>query len=486
MKTKWSALFSLTLLFTLASCGAEQFGTVPQSNTSNPDPIRVYEQLSCSSHTLIKPKVDILYVFDNTQSYHFSDSSVKQAVANTINQVSGEFDYRVISTTLVNPEGDTTPFDDYRVMTNSETTLPDPGKRVITSSELTNFFPLINEYHVERGLGRVHEFMDYHKNSNLLRKGAYHFVVLISNAFDKNIEQGDGTVTSPVPGAWDLITPKYASLKTGLQSKQLRLFSLTAKSRCKEGWRPSTHSYIKMANHLYSLSGATDNQTAKDSYDLCSTSDVGTVFNAVNASIQKVVVPHKYKYWPITFADNNVSILNDLAGIQVFKSNGSSQPVEMPAGTSFEYYDHGPAGAPLNILTTTDPSETVSGRRHFVRFKTGYEPVYPDCIQVKSASKVEYFGYIVLPREPVANSIHVTINGNAIPTSAWAYRGNITVQNIKKPHPSSPGGEIPAIPRTGFMIEILTPTPHPNADLDKYLYYKSGDNVQVNYLPAAI
>lgn len=471
MKIKWSALLSLTLLLSLVGCGAEQFGSVPQSTTSNPDPLRVYEQLSCSSHTLIKPKVDILYVFDNTQSYQFSQASLKQAVANTINQVSSEFDYRIVSTTLVKPLSGP---DEYRVMTNSEDPLPDPSKKVISSSEMTSFFPLITQPHVERGLGRVQEFMNANKNT-LFRNGAYHFVVLISNSFDKDIEEGDGVTTFPVENAWSPIYGKYQTLKAQLSSKQFRLFSLTAKSRCKEGWRPSTHSYIKMANKLYADSLATDNNSSRDSYDLCSTSEVSTVFNAVNSSIKKVVVPHKYKYWPITFADNSVNISSDLTALKVFKSNGSSAPVEIPS-SQFSYHDNGVSGPSLNILATTNPQEIVTGRRHFIKFNSGSEPVYPDCIQVMSTSKVEYFGYIVIPREPIPNTIHVTIDGNAIPTSAWVYRGNISVPNIKKPHPASPGGELPAIPRSGFMIELTN---------DNY-FYKSGQNVQVNYLPASI
>src|SRR5690606_18799529 len=278
----------------------------------------------------------------------FSQASVRQAVANTINQVSGEFDYRIVSTTLVKPLSGP---DEYRVMTNSEDSLPDPSKKVISSSELTDFFPLINEYHVERGLGRVQEFMNGHKNT-LFRNGAYHFVVLISNSFDKDVEQGDGVTTSPVPDAWNPTYGKYLTLKSDLNSKQFRLFSLTAKSRCKEGWRPSTHSYIKMANYLYANSGATDNYSYKDSYDLCSTSEISTVFNAVNSSIKKVVVPHKYKYWPITFADNSVNIGSDLTALKVFKSNGSSAPVEIPS-SQFTYHDNGVSGPALNILATS-------------------------------------------------------------------------------------------------------------------------------------
>src|SRR3989338_8669634 len=104
MKIYWSVIHSL-LLATLVSCGSEQFGTTPQSSTSAPDPLRVYEHHSCTNRTLIPPKVDIVYVVDNSGSSFNIQDSVKAAVRNTVNSISQEFDYRVIGTTLLNTPG---------------------------------------------------------------------------------------------------------------------------------------------------------------------------------------------------------------------------------------------------------------------------------------------------------------------------------------------------------------------------------------------
>src|SRR5690606_38512744 len=100
MKIKWSTTFALSLLMTLVSCGKEQFGTTPQSTSNSVQAPTGFKQYSCSSHTLIKPKVDILYVVDNSGSIFDIQDAVKEAIKNTATAVSQSFDYRLISTRL--------------------------------------------------------------------------------------------------------------------------------------------------------------------------------------------------------------------------------------------------------------------------------------------------------------------------------------------------------------------------------------------------
>src|SRR4051812_29300241 len=100
MKMNWSAIFTLALLL-LVGCGKEEFGTTAQNNTSKADPLLDYQQLSCSSFTLIKPKVDILYVVDNSSSTYYVASDIKAAVKKTVDTISLQFDYRVVGTSLL-------------------------------------------------------------------------------------------------------------------------------------------------------------------------------------------------------------------------------------------------------------------------------------------------------------------------------------------------------------------------------------------------
>ncbi len=134
MKIQRSAILSLLALLALAGCGSEQFGTTPQSTKSTADPLISYQQLSCSSSTLIKPKVDILYVVDNSGSSFYIPDEIKTAVANTVSSVSQQFDYRIIGLPLI-PGTQI----DYQVLTNSTDSLPDSSKKIISTSQLSFF-----------------------------------------------------------------------------------------------------------------------------------------------------------------------------------------------------------------------------------------------------------------------------------------------------------------------------------------------------------
>jgi hypothetical protein len=81
MKMYLSAFLPLLLLLAVTGCSKEQFGSVPQSELSSVDGLKSFEQLSCSTFTLIKPKVDILYVVDNSTSTYYVGNDVKTAIA---------------------------------------------------------------------------------------------------------------------------------------------------------------------------------------------------------------------------------------------------------------------------------------------------------------------------------------------------------------------------------------------------------------------
>ena len=104
--------------------------------------------------------------------------------------------------------------------------------------------------------------------------------------------------------------------------------------------------------------------------------------------------------------------------------------------------------------------------------------IYPDCILVTSVSRTEYFNYIVLPQKPQPG-LSVRINGQLIPesnTNGWSNETSVVqTLNIKAPHPQ-PGDQNPPLMKTGFMLKL-------NGVNN---YYKSGDNVQVNFVPAGI
>jgi hypothetical protein len=468
MKTYLSVILPLATLIFLGGCGAEQFGTASSQDSSAVKSADTYEQTTCSTRTLIKPKVDILYVVDNSSSTNYLGTSIKTSLTNTVDSVSEQFDYRVIGTTLLPVSGTD---NDYQVITNSSDTLPEPSKKIIRSSEFS-FFSNTNYAAggTEPGLQRVVSFMNNNMSGSapLFRKGAYHLVVLISNGRDTDVEtvtnaNGATTVNATV---YNNRLASLRSLKAGLQSQQLRLFAVTPKSQCNDGWLNSTRSYVQMAKDLYTDSGATDSSTY-DSFDLC-TSAITTVFTSVNSSIKQVIIPHTFRYWPLSFA-KDTNVRNDFGEITVYKIVNNVATV-MPS-SAWSYYLN-----PNSSLITQEPpvsgdGDVVTGK-HFVKFTDGNLITYPDCVQIKSSARTEYFKYVVIQK--AMNTTlggAVRVNGSNIPSSAWVYRGSLSDVNIKAAYPNA-GDEYPASIKSGIMIEITDPQ----------YYYKSGDTVDVSYV----
>lgn len=460
MKTIRSTTAALLSLLVLAGCGAEQFGTTPQSSSESVSGLKSFEQLSCSTYTLIKPKVDILYVVDNSTSSYYVASDIKTAITNTVNSISKEFDYRVIGTGLL-PVGDDT---NYQILTNSQDPLPNSINRIMSPTELSFFTPEQPGGANEAGLRRTADFINGHPG--IFRQGAYHLTVLISNGRDSEVEilspYGNGETTKNLT-AYKERVDAFKQIKANFQSQDFRFFTVTAQSNCKTGYQSSLKSYVDMSKEF----GAADNR------DLCVGSSISSIFTNVNNSIKQVLVPHTYRYWPITFAENNETV--SLSEIQVYKVSGNNAPTILDS-SAWTYYNN-TTGAPLNTRELPTPGEPVSGR-HFIRFNDSSRLTYPDCVQVRSVSRTEYYGYVVIPQEPKPETLVLRINGQIIPrssTNGWSYVGNVTKANIKMPYPNA-GDELPAVSKSGFMIQL-------NGTNN---YYKSGDNVNADYIPAGI
>lgn len=481
MELKWSAILSLALLL-LTACGKEEFGSTPTTNTSKADGVKQFEQSFCQKPSEIHPKVDILFLVDNSKSTYYLPDDIKLAIRNMVSQVSSDFDYHLIGTGLL--PNDATPFNDYQLLTNSNDNLsPEASSRkIISPSELNFFLAKPVEGVFEAGLRRAIEFINANvaNSSGLFRQNANLLVVIFSNGRDTDIEkkaewEGGGTVFSATAYNERLESFKYIK-NSLLNLTQLRLFSLTAHSACNPGWFSSRDSYGKMASALYDYAGATDS-TSKDSYDLCS--GISNVFAPVNSSIRMVEVRHTYRYWPITFA-NSSNVRNDFGTISVFKvENGTI--TELKENDQWTYYAHD--GSPLNVREPIPnepvlPGGTVPGH-HFVRFTdSSLITSPPTCVMMKSSTRTEYFGYVILNQQPKVDTIVLRINGKLIPksdTNGWSYVGNKMNQNIKMPYPKS-GDQFPAAYRSGFMLQLN----------DASNYYKSGDSVEANFIAAPL
>lgn len=469
------SLFLFASLLLLASCGKEQFGTASKSESTSVSGLEKYSATFETKRTLLKPKVDILYVVDNSSSTVHIQQALKDSVTATLGTISTQFDLRVISTPLIS-----TSTSDYSVYTNSTDSLPSTSNIVPSASLLLN--PIFNNIATgnvtERGLARTIEFLNDHRSTglgaSLMRPNAYHLIILVSNGHDQEVEEvtnPNGETSLRKENGVTVFSKRLASftqLKTNLQSQKIRLFSVTASNKCtmktntstyRSGWISSELSYQNMSKQLYQLAEASDSNT-RDVYDLCE-DGLSKLFAGVNGSIKEEVVPHQYLYFPVTFANNNAIV--DTNAIQVKKISGNT--VTTLSGWTYEYYPNG-ASKPMR----TNPDSEYVSSKHFI--KLNQPLVYPDNILITSTSLVEYFQYVVIPR-PAKNdgSIVIRVNGNDIPKTETSYEGYKANTNIK---PN--GSNTPDVLKSGYFIKITNPT----------YFYKSGDSVDVYYTPDSI
>jgi hypothetical protein len=483
MKIYWSAFFSLTLLLFMASCGSEQFGTTPQSTSSTPNPVSIYDQASCTSRTLIKPQIDFLYVVDNSTSNNYISSSIKSEIQNTLSSISDKFDYRVIGTPLLETAGGN---DDFQVFAK------DPSfnhpKEVASVSQFTFFSNQVPGSN-EPGLRRIIEFLGAHQTDGLFRQNAYLFIIVVSNGFDTEIEtivNANGQTGFTTNGS-SIFTQRKNSLlqfKNYFSSQQLRLFSIVPHSACQAGWRAATRSYVQMSQDLYyqppfpsDQSGRTGQGMPADSYNLCG-GTVSQVFASVNSAIDQITIPHSYKYWPIT--STNGTIDTQPGKIKVYKKQPNGSQMELTSGWS--YYQNPNFPGPIETRVDASTGVTIAGEpssaRHLIEFSSGSYPTYPDCISVTTLSNLEYFGYVVLPKIPKPESVVLKIRGQTIQRSlngtdpGWFLESSWQTKNIKVAHDGYP--DTPVVIQSGYMLKLIGGSN----------YYKSGDSVEIDYIPA--
>jgi hypothetical protein len=301
------------------------------------------------------------------------------------------------------------------------------------------------------------------------------FIVLVSNGRDTDIETampGGSGETIQNTTVYNSRKQSLLTLKSYLNSQQFRLFSLVTHPGCtKSGWMASSKSYVQMSKDLYLQSPFPTDQggdTTPDSYDLCQ-GTISGVFASVNNSIKQIIVPHTYKYWPISFSETATGL--NTADIKVYKSSPSSSPVLLPSSAWTYISNSSQTNYNTRVLPTVGEPTTA---RHLIQFTSGNEVTYPDCIQITSTSNPEYFGYVVLNKVPRLETVILKINGQIISqssTNGWSYIGQQT-RNIKVSHNGF--SDTPAAIRTGYMLQL-------NGSGN---YYKSGDNVEVYYIPS--
>lgn len=477
MKLKYplNRIYLLIGAILLVSCGKEEFALNPANSQIKRNPIQFSSDTSCALSTLIKPKVDFLFLWDNSSSQFLVDPNIKQAFNSTINLVSAEYDYRIVMAPLIG-SGNANAFTVRSDDNGDPTPLP-----IIPSALAFNqlsSFPIAGAS-AEGGLTRTTELMNLNRTNGVFRSGVYTIVVLMSNGDDNSYFQG-GFDSGPLREAY--IAGRVAamtSIRDQYNPLQFRFISLVAHSNCQTGWKEN-YLYKEFSNRMYIApysNGSpqpTDQagRSTPDSFNICTT-DFQNLFDGVNSIITPIVLNHVYNHWPVA---TNTDPSFDPGKITVSKSSGSTLIENDPNGFTFLGLQTG-----LNTRLLPTPGEPFTG--FMIQLNGTGIVTYPDCLIVKTQTPADFYGYVHLPSNPVPNTIILKINGQTInqanlndaSPNGWQFVGYFDSLNVKilsASQPNSPG--LPPELKTGYFLKLHGSAIHTN-----------GATIEVSYDPVA-
>lgn len=502
-------LILLALLSVLiTSCGEEGFkvSRVEQSNTVRNRTVET--SASCSLSTLIRPKVDFLFLWDNSSSTLFINDQTKAALNNMVNKISSRFDYRVMHAPLLGSGNSNT----YVVSSDPIDGNLNGVTRISQDSQgnmLNLYQPDSSFGSREHGFSRVIDLINSNKatrtidngqekfSNGVFREGAYTMIVLMSNGDDNEWDQEwcspcaasrrrllrDEKLNELMCMRGNYNPTQSCPSGVRLNSLQLRFFSVVAHSTCKPGYKTG-QSYKEFSQMAFSTpyTNSTNQQmisssTTPDSYNICSMS-FNSIFDDINSTLQEQVIAHKYDYWAV--APSNAPAF-DTSSIKVVKNTGEEFfPVTQASGQDgFEYVG---VRTNQNRRFEPTPGEPFSG--HMIRLYGRARVTYPECMVVSTTSPVEYFGYVHLNTKPVESSIQLRINGVAInksTTNGWELMKSgsepqfISNQNIKITSPTNFNPATPAITRTGYFLRLSGSAIYSNGDVIDVTFDPSGN-----------
>lgn len=474
MKNLKSTFLLLSLLIA-TSCGEETLTKSQQKTTITAADISTFEVSNKSLSHLEKPPVDILYVVDNSGSTLIdSFQSLKGQIQNTLYNVSNEFDYHIYFTPLIPASGDS--ITSYPLIVSDPSSLNGTaGLNIITADNLSPFAAASGN-NVEHGFQRALTIIENNISNGIFRQNANTIVVMISNGDDTSaISYGFGGNSVVDQNKFETTVSDFKRLTKqhspsgSLKAETLRFISLVAHQNCSFA-KPGDF-YRLMSQKIYDYQGFTDNNSKKDSFDLCSR-DYSGLFSAVNSSIRQVLVGHKYDHWLISTQSESSIAIDDITLTKVNGNTGAKTNIPRSATNGFEYLG---ARSNQNTRYFPDAGEPVSGL--VVKLNGTARVDFPDYIVSKTRTPTEYFGYIPLPRDPDLKTVEVIINGTKYGQSSsdgWTYLGYREILNTKVPGPS--GASVnPPLNKSGYFLKLYGSA-----------IYSSGDNVQVFFKGKAI
>lgn len=477
MNIQKNFILFLTLLL-IASCGEEVLTKSTVSESVTASKIESFSIDTCASSHFDKPPVDLLFIVDNTGSTLADSFQVlKQQIANTINTISNEFDYHIYVAPLISLPNDN--IMGYPLLINNPSSLTSLALANVVSPENLQFFSDASGNNQEAGFQRAQSIISANRSNGIFRNNANTVIVVISNGDDtQSIENGYNGSKKFNQAKFDSLknnllsfTKKYASsniISNPMNAESLRFISLVAHSNC-NGFKKGEY-YQKMSQEIYDYMKYTDDNSLKDSRDLCS-KNFESLFSAINSSIKATLVGHSYDHWLISKAKESEIQQDDITVIKILEDK-TQQVIAQSSTNGFEYLGY---KTNHNTRYLPDVGEPVSGL--VIKLNGDARVNYPECIIAKTRTPTEYYGYLALSSKPDLSTLKIIIRGKEYPqsgTNGWSYIGYLETKNTKVPGPTD-AAVTPALNKSGYFIQ-----------LNGEAIYTNGETIEVYYKPASL
>lgn len=461
---------SFLLLLLISSCSKKvEIAGNKMSDKVTAPPTIYHSQKVCSQFTIVKPKVDFLFLWDNTSSANFINAQTKAALQNTINLISARFNYHI----LLAPLKDDSSSAQLSLMVENTEMLSSSAKSLIVANDNQKKLEAFSKISgvqgtKEKGFEQVIKLISTNRANGIFRDNVYTIVVLMSTGDDNGY--ADSSQYSAV-GAQIYFNQQKEEIQKQIQSMQSEHFrfisivphsnSSNPSSPCpKEGFKQGNQ-YRDMSTHFYN-DLSSDYKTSfdsniKDSYDICST-NFTHIFDGLNQTLQDVVVKHVYQYWPVaTTQDPNF----DPKKIQVWKNTRQDALIEDdPNG--FRY-----VGFRKSWPTRIAPSTGEPFTGYMVELLGSGKVTFPECVLIKTQEPADYYGFIALDRNPNADTVELDINGKRIPqdpVNGWTLIGHHESKNIKVKSRTDTSPQEPGEYKSGYFLQLNGNAIYTNSD----------------------
>jgi hypothetical protein len=547
MRKKIQYLLWATITLVTWSCSEPEFGAIRGRATEDAPDLKIASSQFCAKYTLVRPQVDLLFLWDNRTGSIFIDPKIRKALNQLVDNVSNRFDYHIMLAPL-NRQSDWNVNQYARIVTyDMEGLSPAALNMRVSKKNAANFltFPNTSGSHAP-GLTRAREILANNQTNGIFRQGAYTIVVVMSSADDLSFASGytpsesqrsiyvdsnvhdllclrgnysGGYHTANHTGLYDA----NCSTAPSLNSSMFRYLTIAPRNwdRCLSNnvYTDSTgesgriaRTYQLASSKIYSEEYTNGNPrhrdqdgapsmnflgqtlTFYDNTDICR-ADYAGIFDGVNSVIQDTVIAHTYNHWPVAKSGASVDpqtlIVRNSNGQEFYEIPESDLIMEDTQGKNDQVGSNPVSGWRYvgvdNRPTRFLPSIGENFNGHLIQLYGQAKVTYPDCMRVTFSEEKDFYGYVHISSRPLENSIELLIDGTVIPRC-----GNATANHCWELMKDSAGPRY--IENQNLKIASRTDFSPANPPMLRTGYflklrgnaiYSNSSNVNVTWLPSA-